>query len=103
VGVDGNVTPKEQRKTFCGTAVLEDAFGYAHTFCVAWEEEHGHSVVPLIGEELTIALSHLAEEAVWYLEENTRTVTCVALQSFATAVLEGNKDGKRVVHGLRGA
>ena len=56
------------------------------------EEEHGHAVVALVGQELALLLRLLAEEAVRDLEEHAGAVAGVALQAGAAAVLQVDQD-----------
>ena len=65
------------------------------------EEEHGHAVIALVGQQLAFLLGFLAEEAVRDLEQHAGTVAGVALQAGAAAMFEVHEHGKRVVeHGV---
>ena len=64
------------------------------------QEEHGHAVVALVGQELALLLRLLAEEAVRQLEEHARAVAGVLLKALAAAVLEVHEHRERVVERL---
>ena len=109
--VDRHAAPEHERHAALGTALLEDAdrgldggrvgdaIGLAGLVAV-WEEEHGHAVVALVGEQLTLLLCLLAEEAVRNLEQHARAVSGVALKALATAVLEVDEDREGIVESL---
>ena len=88
VGIDGNLTPEKKGKPLLCAAFLEDALGHAHPSIVLREEEHGDTVVPLVGKKVTALLRLLAEKVMGNLEENAGSVTGVVLQTLAAAMLE---------------
>ena len=101
VRVHGHLSPEHEGHVGRGAALLEDAARVGDALgVVVREEEHGHAVVALVGQELALLLRLLAEEAVRDLEEHAGAVAGVALQAGAAAVLQVDQDGKRVVQGL---
>ena len=111
VRVDGHAAPEHERHAAGGAALLEhadgrgdavrvaDAVGLARLVVVR-EEEHGHAVVALVGQEVALLLGLLAEEAVRHLEEHAGAVAGVALEALAPAMLEVDEHGERVVECL---
>ena len=100
VRVDRHLTPKEQRHAVLGTAFLKHAAGILYALVVLWEEQHGHAIVALCRQNLAALLSLFAEKVMRNLEQDTGTVAGVLLESRATAVLQVDQNGQRVVQNL---
>ena len=102
VRVDGHLAPEHQRDAALRAALLERALRIAHARgVVVREEEHGHAVIALVGQKLTLLLGFLAEEAVRDLEQHAGAIAGVALQAGAAAMLKVHEHGKRIVeHGM---
>ena len=98
--VDGHLAPEEQGDALLGAAFLEDATRHLGALCVLREEDHRHAVLALVGEQVAVLLSLLAEEAVRNLEQDARAVAGVSLQPLAAAVLEVDEQRERVVEQL---
>ena len=98
--VDGHLSPEEQGDALLGAALLEDAARHLRALRVLREEDHGHAVLALVGEQVAVLLSLLAEEAVRNLEQDAGAVAGVSLQALTTAVLEVHKERERVVEQL---
>ena len=101
--IDGNIAPEEQRDAFFDAAIFEDAHGLSDAVFIGGEEEHGHAVIALIGQQAAALLRFLAEETVWDLQQDAGTIARVALKANAAAVLQVHEHGKRIVHHLVGA
>ena len=87
VGVHGHLAPKEHGQPHVVAALLKELAGLGKELGVAGEEQHGHAVVALVGQEAPALLGLLAEEPVGRLEEDARAVTRVGLQAGAPAVV----------------
>ena len=98
--VDGHLSPEEQGHALLGAALLEDAACHLRALRVLREEDHGHAVLALVGEQVAVLLSLLAEEAVRNLEQDAGAVAGVSLQALTAAVLEVHKERERVVEQL---
>lgn len=96
----GHLSPEEQGDALLGAALLEDAARHLRALRVLREEDHGHAVLALVGEQVAVLLSLLAEEAVRNLEQDAGAVAGVSLQALTTAVLEVHKERERVVEQL---
>jgi len=88
VRVNGHVPPEQQGHAAARAAFLEDPHRAFHALGVRGQEQHGHAVVPLGGQQVAAFLRLLAEESVGNLEEDARAVARVLLQAHAAAVLE---------------
>ena len=102
VRVDRHLAPEHQRDAALRAPLLERALRVAHARgVVVREEEHGHAVIALVGQQLAFLLGFLTEEAVRNLEQHAGAVAGVALQTGAAAMFEVHEHGKRVVeHGM---
>ena len=100
VGVHGDLAPEQQRQAGGGAAVLEGAAGGGHAELVLGQEEHGHAVVALVGEQAPLLLGLLAEEPVGHLQKDAGAVAGGALEAHAAAVLEVDEDRQGVVDHL---
>ena len=100
VRVRGNFAPEQQRDALPRAAVLEDALCFANAFGILGQEDHGHAVVALVGQQMAVALGLHAEEAVRNLEQDARAVAGVPLQAHAAAVLQVHEHGQRIVQHL---
>ena len=109
--VNRHAAPEHQRHAALGAALLEHANGRGNAMRIGHavglarlvavrEEEHGHAVVALVGEQLALLLRLLAEEAVRNLEEHARAVAGVVLEALATTVLEVHEHGQGIVERL---
>ena len=100
--VDGHLAPEHQRDAALRAALLERALRIAHARgVVVREEEHGHAVIALVGQQLAFLLGFLAEETVRDLEQHAGAIAGVALQAGAAAMLKVHEHGKRIVeHGM---
>ena len=109
--VNGHATPEHQGHAALGAALLEDAdggsdgLGVCHAIGLAalvgvGEEEHGHAVVALVGQQLALLLRLLAKEAVGHLEQHAGAIAGVALEALATAVLEVHEHRQGIVKRL---
>ena len=100
--VDGHLAPEHQRDAALRAPLLERALRVAHARgVVVREEEHGHAVIALVGQQLALLLGLLAEETMRNLEQHAGTVAGIALQAGAATVLKVHEHGKRVVeHGV---
>ena len=87
VGVHGHLAPKEHGQPHVVAALLKELAGLGKELGVAGEEQHGHAVVALVGQEAPALLGLLAEEPVGRLEEDARAVARVGLQAGAPAVV----------------
>ena len=79
VVVHGDLSPKQHRNASLGTSVLEDASCVVHAPLVLGTEDHGDTVVALVGEQMATLLCLLAEEAMGHLEQDARAITRVCL------------------------
>ena len=100
VRVDRHVAPEQHGDPLLRAALLEGPFGRPHAMLVLRQEEHGHAVVALGGQQLAAALGLLAEESVGDLEQDARSVSRVALEARAASVLEVDEHRERVVEYL---
>ena len=100
--IDGNIAPEEQRDAFFDATILEDAHSFGDAVFIGGEEEHGHTVIALIGQQAAALLRFLAEEAVRDLQQDAGAIACVALEANAAAVLQVHEHGERIVHHLVG-
>ena len=102
MGVDWHIAPEEQRDALFDTAILEDAHSFGDAVFIGGEEEHGHAVIALVGQQAAALLRFLAEETVRDLQQDAGAIACVALEANAAAVLQVHEHGKRIVHHLVG-
>ena len=104
VRVNRHRAPEHERHAALRAATLEDlARRRDARRVVVRQEQHGHAVVALVGQELALLLRLLAEEAVRQLKEHARAVAGVLLQTLAAAVLQVHENRQRVVEGLMAA
>ena len=101
VRVNRDLAPEHERHAALRAAALKDLARRAYAGgVVVREEEHGHAVVALVGQQLALLLGLLAKEAVRHLEEHARTVAGVTLKALAAAVLQVHEHRERVVERL---
>ena len=100
--VDGHLAPEHQRDAALRAPLLERALRVAHARrVVVREEEHGHAVIALVGQQLALLLGLLAKETMRNLEQHAGAVAGIALQAGAAAMFKVHQHGKRVVeHGV---
>ena len=87
VRVDWHIAPEEQRDSLFDATIFEDAHGLCDAVFVGGEEEHGHTVISLIGQQAAALLRFLAEETVRDLQQDAGAIARVALEANAAAVL----------------
>ncbi len=88
MGVHRHLAPKEQRQTVSRATLLENADGRLNPKIVLGEEEHGHAIVALVGQQTALFLSLFAEEPMRHLHEDARAVAAGALQAHAATMLQ---------------
>ena len=100
VRVDRHLAPKKQRHAGLGAALLKHAAGILYALVVLREEQHGHAIVALCRQNLAALLSLFTEKVMRNLEQDASAVAGVLLESRATAVLQVDQNGQRVVQNL---
>ena len=100
VRVDRHLAPKEQRHAGLGAALLKHAAGILYALVVLREEQHGHAIVALCRQNLAALLSLFTEKVMRNLEQDASAVAGVLLESRATAVLQVDQNGQRIVQNL---
>ena len=100
VRVDRHLAPKEQRYAGLGAALLKHAAGILYALVVLREEQHGHAIVALCRQNLAAFLSLFSEKVMRDLEQDTGAVAGVLLESRASAVLQVDQNGQRIVQNL---
>ena len=100
VRVDRHLAPKEQRHAGLGATLLKHAAGILYALVVLREEQHGHAIVALCRQNLAALLSLFTEKVMRNLEQDASAVAGVLLESRATAVLQVDQNGQRIVQNL---
>ena len=100
VRIDRHLAPKEQRHAGLGAALLKHAAGILYALVVLREEQHGHAIVALCRQNLAALLSLFTEKVMRNLEQDASAVAGVLLESRATAVLQVDQNGQRIVQNL---
>ena len=72
--IDGNIAPEEQRDAFFDATILEDAHSFGDAVFIGGEEEHGHTVIALVGQQAAALLRFLAEETVRDLQQDAGAI-----------------------------
>lgn len=98
--VDRHLAPKEQRHAGLGATLLKHAAGILYALVVLREEQHGHAIVALCRQNLAALLSLFTEKVMRNLEQDASAVAGVLLESRATAVLQVDQNGQRIVQNL---
>ena len=100
VRVDRHLAPKERRHAGLGATLLKHAAGILYALVVLREEQHGHAIVALCRQNLAALLSLFTEKVMRNLEQDASAVAGVLLESRATAVLQVDQNGQRIVQNL---
>ena len=74
--------------------------GILYALVVLREEQHGHAIVALCRQNLAALLSLFTEKVMRNLEQDASAVAGVLLESRATAVLQVDQNGQRIVQNL---
>ena len=98
--VHRNATPEQQGHASLGAALLKDATRILNAALILREEEHGHAVIALSGQDLTALLRLFAEKMMRHLEEDAGAVAGVLLQARAATVLQINEYRKSIIQNL---